>query len=41
MIGRVGVQPLFQGSRGQPKSLSARRRHLHGFEIQIGNCLGT
>jgi hypothetical protein len=40
MIGRVGVQPLFQGVRGQPQSLSSRR-HLHGFEIQIGNCLGT
>jgi hypothetical protein len=38
MIGRVGVQPLFQGARGQPQSLSPRR-HLHGFEIQIGNCL--
>jgi hypothetical protein len=40
MIGRVGVQPLFQGSRGQPQSLSPRR-HFHGFEIQIDNCLGT
>ena len=38
MIGRVSVQPLFQGSRGQPQSLSPRR-HLHGFEIQIGNRL--
>jgi len=40
MIGLVGVQPLFQGSRGQPQSLSTRR-HLHSFEIQIGNCLRT
>jgi hypothetical protein len=40
MIGRVGVQPLFQGSGGQPQRLSPRR-HLHGFEIQIGNGLGT
>jgi hypothetical protein len=40
MIGRVGVQPLFQGARGQPQSLSPRR-HFHSFEIQVGNCLGT
>lgn len=40
MIGRVGVQPLFQGSGGQPQRLSPRR-HLHGFEIEIGNGLGT
>jgi hypothetical protein len=38
MIGSVGVQPLFQGSRGQTQGLSPRR-HLHGFEIQIGNRL--
>ena len=38
MIGSVGVQPLFQRSRGQSQSLSPRR-HFHGFEIQIGNCL--
>jgi hypothetical protein len=40
MIGRVGVQQLFQGACRQPQSLSPRR-HLHGFEIQFGNCLGT
>ena len=40
MIGSVGVQPLFQCSRGQPQSLSPRR-HLHGFEVQIGNRLTT
>jgi len=38
MIGSVGVQPLFQC--GQPQSLSPRR-HLHSFEIQIGNRLTT
>jgi hypothetical protein len=40
VIGSIGVQPLFQCSRGQPQSL-APRRHLHGFEIQIGNRLRT
>jgi hypothetical protein len=34
MIAGVGIQPLFQGSRGQAQSLPPRR-HLHGFEIQI------
>jgi hypothetical protein len=38
MIGSVGVQALFQGSRSQPQSLLARR-HLHSFEIQIRNRL--
>jgi hypothetical protein len=38
MIGSVGVQPLFQCTRSQPQSLLARR-HLHGFEVQIGNRL--
>jgi len=40
MIGSVGVQALFQGSRGEPQSLLTRR-HLHGFKIQIGNRLRT
>ena len=40
MIGSVGVQTLFQCSCGQPQSL-VPRRHLHGFEIQIGNCQRT
>jgi hypothetical protein len=40
MIGSVGVQALFQCSCGQPESLSPRR-HLHSFEIQIGNRLAT
>jgi hypothetical protein len=40
MIGSIGVQPLFQCARGQSQSLSPRR-YLHGFEIQIGNCLRT
>jgi hypothetical protein len=40
MIGSVGIQPLFQRSRGQPQSLSPRR-HLHGFEIQTDNRLRT
>jgi hypothetical protein len=40
VIGLVSVQPLFQGSRGQPQSLPPRR-HLHGFKIQIGNRLGA
>jgi hypothetical protein len=38
MIGSIGVQPLFQSARGQPESLLPCR-HLHGFEIQIGNRL--
>jgi hypothetical protein len=40
MIGSVGVQPLFQCSRGEPQSLSPRG-HLQRFEIQIGNRLTT
>jgi hypothetical protein len=38
MIGSVGVQPLFQRSRGQSQSLSSRR-HFHGFQVQIRNRL--
>ncbi len=34
MIGGIGVQPLFQCSRGQAQSLPPRR-DLHGFDIQI------
>jgi hypothetical protein len=40
MIGSVGIQPLLQGSRGQPQSLSPRC-HLHGFEIQTDKRLKT
>jgi len=40
MIGSVGIQPLFQRSRGQPQSLSPSC-HLHGFEIQTSNRLRT
>jgi len=36
MIGSIGVQPLFQGARGQPQSLSPRR-HFDGFKIQISH----
>jgi hypothetical protein len=38
MIGGVGVQALFQCARGETQRLSPRR-HLYGFEIQIGNRL--
>jgi hypothetical protein len=38
MIGGVGVQPLFQRSRGQTQRLPSGR-HLHGFEVQIPNRL--
>jgi hypothetical protein len=34
MIAGIGIQPLFQCSRGQAQSLPPRRR-LQGFEIQI------
>jgi len=34
MIAGVGVQPLFQSSRGQPQSLPPRRR-LQRFKIQV------
>jgi len=34
MIAGIGIQPLFQCSRGQAQSLPSRR-HLEGFEIQI------
>jgi hypothetical protein len=34
MIADVGIQRLFQGVRGEPQSLSPRRR-LQCFEIQI------
>jgi hypothetical protein len=34
MIGGIGVQPLFQRSRGQTQSLPPRR-HLHSFEVQV------
>jgi hypothetical protein len=34
MIAGVGIQPLFQSARCQPKSLPPCR-HLQGFEIQI------
>jgi hypothetical protein len=40
MIAGVGIQPLFQCSRGQPQSLPPRRR-LHRFEIQIANRLAA
>ncbi len=34
MIAGIGIQPLFQGSRGQPQSLPPRGR-LQRFEIQV------
>jgi len=34
MIAGIGIQPLFQGSRGQPQSLPPRGC-LQCFEIQI------
>jgi hypothetical protein len=34
MIAGVGIQPLFQGSRGQPQSLPARGC-FQRFEIQV------
>lgn len=34
MIRGIGVQPLFQRSRGQPQSLPPRR-DLQGFEVQV------
>jgi len=34
MIAGVGIQPLFQRSRGQPQSLSSRGR-FQCFEIQV------
>jgi hypothetical protein len=37
MIGQIGVQPLFQRSRGQLQS----RRHFQRFKIQILNGLTT
>ena len=40
MIGEVGVQPLFQRSRGQSQSLPPRC-YLQSFKIQIGNSLTT
>jgi hypothetical protein len=40
MIGQVGVQALFQRSRGQLQSLSPRR-HLQRFKIQIFDGLTT
>jgi hypothetical protein len=40
MIGDVGVQPLFQRSRGQSQSLPPRC-YLQSFEIQICNGLTT
>jgi hypothetical protein len=36
MIGSIGVQLLFESAGGQSQSLLPRR-HLNGFEIQIGN----
>ena len=36
MIGDVGVQPLFQRSRGQSQYLPPRC-YLQRFQIQIGN----
>ena len=38
VIGGIGVQPLFQGSRSQPQSLPPRR-DFQGFEIQIVDSL--
>jgi hypothetical protein len=35
VIGRIGVQPLFQRVCRQPQRLSPHR-HLDGFEIQTG-----
>jgi hypothetical protein len=40
MIRNVGIQPLLQGMRGQPQSLSSRR-HLQRFKIQIGKRLAA
>ena len=40
MISQVGVQPLFQCSRGQSQGLPPRG-YLQSFEIQIGNSLTT
>jgi hypothetical protein len=34
MIRGIGVQPLFQCARGQPQSLSPRRR-FQCFKIQV------
>jgi hypothetical protein len=36
MITGIGVEPLLQGARRQAQSLPPRR-HLHGFEIQLGD----
>jgi len=36
MIGSIGVQSLLEGARSQSQSLLPRR-HLNGFEIQIGD----
>jgi len=38
VIGGVGIQPLFQGSRSQTESLTPSRQ-FHGFKIQIRNGL--
>ncbi|MGA2119133.1 MAG: hypothetical protein ABSH56_30825 [Bryobacteraceae bacterium] len=38
MIRGVGIQPLFEGMRGQPQSLPSRG-HLKCFKIQVGNGL--
>jgi hypothetical protein len=40
IIGDIGVEPLFQRSRGQPQSLLPRC-YLQRFEIQICNGLTT
>lgn len=40
MIGDVGVEPLFQRSRGQSQSLPPRC-YFQRFQIQIGNGLTT
>ena len=38
VIGGIGVQPLFQGSRSQPQSLPSRG-DFQGFEIQFVDSL--
>jgi len=40
IIAGIGIQALFQRSRGQTQSLPPRRC-LHGFEIQIANGLAA
>ena len=40
MVGQVGIQPLFQRSRGEPQGLPSRRC-LQRFKIQILDGLTT